>query len=292
MRLPSQSFRLIFLLASLGLLVHAADLTPPSPASKSDINIGNVVSTFKKAISVVLGNTPSIDPEEQKAQDAEDGMLRIDSDNYHRHVELGNSEDVWVLLFHTTPSDPLSMLYSQTHLNASRLAHENGNTHLKFARVNYITEVALCTRWLIFRYLPSSHSAPRTKAVCRAPWVVIATNNGQDLRFFNQRSLAPSGEGLYKGLDAGAYKMEDAWDSSLAPGGDKAWLVETYLTLLTKWSETTKGVPNWVFLLASGLLTQQILALMHGKPAPKPKVDSQRIREMMAAKKAKAEAER
>lgn len=91
--------------------------------------------------------------------------------------------------------------------NASLLTQQAGHDlpNVKFARMDFMTETALPTRWLVFR----------------PPQLMIVTNRGQDLRFFGPHHLRPDGEVLRRFLKEEIWKEYPIWKSRWGPGGDR-----------------------------------------------------------------------
>jgi hypothetical protein len=106
---------------------------------------------------------------------------------------------------HGPKHDPLTPLYLETHTNATHLARSQPIPSTHWARLDFVTEPELCTRWLMFR----------------TPSIVIVSRRGEELRFLQPTGLAPSGEGLYGLVKAGEWRDAPAWKSRYGPGGDR-----------------------------------------------------------------------
>ncbi len=60
---------------------------------------------------------------------------------------------------HGPVHDQMARLFTSAHDNATRLAKDvEGLDHVHWARVDYMTEVELCTSWLLSKYASTSLS--------------------------------------------------------------------------------------------------------------------------------------
>jgi hypothetical protein len=62
---------------------------------------------------------------------------------------------------HGAPTDLVNNMFTQAHHNATILAREKPVEGVKWARLDYLTEPDICTRWSVFRYVlvTSPHSS-------------------------------------------------------------------------------------------------------------------------------------
>lgn len=107
------------------------------------------------------------------ANDEKEGIERLTDDNWEEEVEYEHipfGEDrVWIIILcvgaaryadqwadidrHGPPRDPLTPMFYDAHTNATALARKHNDLpHVRWARIDYITESILSTRWLVFKY--------------------------------------------------------------------------------------------------------------------------------------------
>jgi hypothetical protein len=55
----------------------------------------------------------------------------------------------------------------------------------------------------------------------RPPFIVVATNQGKDLRFYGPAAINPRGDNLYKFAETESWKEHPIWESSFGPGGSR-----------------------------------------------------------------------
>ncbi|WVQ93926.1 hypothetical protein IAU59_001004 [Kwoniella sp. CBS 9459] len=264
----SSSFSFTFLLLSLvlisgfGRLAAAEDVALPAhdeaasshePAQAEESS--RSVSGLVKFLYDTAVNGP--DTSARYARDQEDGVERLTDEDYVRRVEYlfdGGSEDqVWVVLVHGRPNDPTSDLYLEAHSKAAKKAKADESLSLskyRWARIDYIAEWEICTKWLIMR----------------PPYIVFISDKGRTLRFLSPRNVRPDTEVLYEGVTSGNWETVPAWDSRWAPGGDRAFLVEWYIKISSHISKRTSKIPNWLLMAGAGVFGQQILSWLHSGP--------------------------
>ncbi|GFZ44678.1 hypothetical protein JCM24511_02402 [Saitozyma sp. JCM 24511] len=223
---------------STNIATISLDSTAPPPAS-SPVQTG-LIAAVKRAY---LGADTAADLAARDAKDEADGVNRLTERNWAEKVQSGDEEDVWVVIIHGPKHDPLTPLYLETHTNATHLARDAPIPSTHWARLDFVTEPELCTRWLMFR----------------TPSIVIVSKKGEELRFLQPTGLAPSGEGLYELVKAGEWRDAPAWKSRYGPGGDREWLVDAYIYATTKFSALTANVPGFAWMLLSGAAGQVIL---------------------------------
>lgn len=125
--------------------------------------------------------------------------------------------------------------------NAARIARSNTTDplgHVKWGRIDFVTEVELAARWLVFKSVPARPLSPRRTLrkvpiltipvfdrFCysndRPPVFVIATNRGSELRFITPRMVAANGTTLEIIMREEHWKNIPVWESEYAPGGSR-----------------------------------------------------------------------
>ena len=123
---------------------------------------------------------------------------------------------------HGMMSDWIANQCSDAHSNATRDSKGvEGIEHVKWARLDYQTEVELCTKWLVLKYgYPLiKRSPPETD--CRPPYLVFVSNQGKEMRFLSPRQFRPDGEQLLRLVKLGQWVNAPLWKSEWAPGGNR-----------------------------------------------------------------------
>ncbi|WWD05965.1 hypothetical protein V865_004050 [Kwoniella europaea PYCC6329] len=239
-----------------GVNVSAAELDDSSTPAKSSGGEG-ILGTVKQIYKVAV-NGP--DPNLLYEKDAEDGIERLTDDNYVEKVERplapsGDRKDdqVWVVLVHGKVTDAASNILLDYHKQASDLVKADPELkNVKFARLDYLTSWKTCTRWLLKR----------------PPYLVFITSSGKQLRFGPTQSLGKGPESLYKVIKEKMYEVVLPWDGRWSPTGDRSYLIEYYIQAQETISKYTNGIPNWVILAFTGIVTQQLMSWLHGSSTP------------------------
>ncbi|KAH8079671.1 hypothetical protein HD553DRAFT_129537 [Filobasidium floriforme] len=196
-----------------------------------------------------------------RTRDEAEGFIRLTDRNYdslvkHEQLPEGGKERVWFSIIHAPPSDVTSTAYLDAMTNAARIARSNKTDpldHIKWGRIDFLTETELAARWLVFK----------------PPVFVIATDRGKDLRFLTPRMVGPNGTTLETIMREEHWKNAPIWNSAYAPGGSRAFIVDWYVRLVQLWSKFTTTVPSWALLFIMPMATQQIMSWMHsGAPTP------------------------
>ncbi|OCF43780.1 hypothetical protein I317_02384 [Kwoniella heveanensis CBS 569] len=230
-----------------GLKGSAAESSPASPPRETAKSIAGLV----KFLYNTAVNGP--DNSAQYTRDQADGVERLTDEDYVRRVEYlfdGGSEDqVWIVLVHGRPNDPTSDAYLDAHSEAAKLAKSDESlSKFRWARLDYIAEWEICTKWLLMR----------------PPYVVFISDKGRTLRFLKPSNLRPDPQILYDGIKSGNWETVPVWESRWAPGGDRAFLVEWYIKLSAHISRKTSKIPSWLLMAGGGIVAQQILSWLHG----------------------------
>lgn len=133
---------------------------------------------------MILGRSPGAEADQlsvRNKRDAQDGITRFTD-------ESGVPAGRWLVLVHGVKQDPIDQHYLEAHTAAAKAGW-------KLARVDYMREWKLCTRWLVFR----------------AP--IMAIVDGEDIRFLHHQQVLNLGKVLED------WKAIPVWSSSFAPSG-------------------------------------------------------------------------
>ncbi|OCF59785.1 hypothetical protein L486_02458 [Kwoniella mangroviensis CBS 10435] len=239
-----------------GVNVSATELDDSSTPAKSSSGEG-ILGTVKHIYKVAV-NGP--DPNFIYEKDAEDGIERLTDDNYVEKVQrplalIGERKDdeLWVVLVHGKSTDAASNILLDYHKQASDLVKADPELeNVKFARLDYITAWKTCTRWLLNR----------------PPYLIFISSSGRQLRFVPTQSLGKEPERLYKVIKEKMYEVILPWDGRWSPTGDRSYLIEYYIRAHETISKYTNGIPNWMILAFTGIVTQQLMSWLHGPSTP------------------------
>ncbi|WVR03280.1 hypothetical protein IAU60_000271 [Kwoniella sp. DSM 27419] len=186
----------------------------------------------------------------QYAKDKEDGVERLTDDNYVSEVEQsGDDAQVWVVLVHGRPEDAASQAFLHAHKEAAQQAKSDPTLQrVKWARLDFITHWQISTRWLL----------------TKPPYLVFISHQGRDLRFLRPIDIRPEGDALFAAIKQGSWADVPIYKSRWAPGGDRAFLLEAYISASSWFSAKTARIPSWVFMLVGGMIVQQTMRWLHG----------------------------
>ncbi|KAJ9103997.1 hypothetical protein QFC21_002460 [Naganishia friedmannii] len=211
--------------------------------------------------------------------DASDGFIRLTDDNFDEqvvyerldlaHDKVTEDERVWFFFVHGPPKDPASFVFWDAINNASIINRHPANhiRGLKWGRIDFLTELELTTRWMIFK----------------PPMLVFATKRATELRFVNSRQMAANGTIIHRFLKEEMWRNLPVWQSRYGPGGDRAWMPTVYIKVNKLWSRLTDRIPSWLLVIISGMITQSMLSLMHRGNANKNVKDANTEKVQVAA---------
>lgn len=97
----------------------------------------------------------------------------------------------------------------------------------------------------------------------RAPYLVIAKDRGQTLRFYRPTQIRVRDEALREFLKTEGYNATPPWSGLWAPGGEREWILDIFAIYMTKAYNLFIKVPKIVLYLISGGLGSLILSFMH-----------------------------
>ncbi|KAF9481872.1 hypothetical protein BDN70DRAFT_830346 [Pholiota conissans] len=172
-------------------------------------------------------------------------------------------ERVWIFVITVTASkqDGISKFLDNvfdTAYNESQLAGDL--PHVRWGRIDYLNVTYVTTKW----------------AVWQAPYLVIATDRGQNLRFYRPHNIRVNADAIREFLKVEGWKATPAWSSPYSPGGSREWFMDFQAKWFTLFYDWFIMVPKWILLLVSGTLASTLIGLMHRgsetttKPAAKP----------------------
>lgn len=178
--------------------------------------------------------------------------------------ELSTEEEekrVWFLIITVTAGQPdgISKYVDTVFDQAYNHTLEKGDLpHVRFGRIDYLDVTSITTRW----------------AVWSAPTLVVLTDRGQTLRFYQAGRMHLNADLLYQFLKEEAWRMREPWRSAFSPGGRREWVLDYLALVLSTVYSFFVRVPRWVMYVASGGAASVIINLLHKpsaqRPAPKP----------------------
>ncbi|PBK93860.1 hypothetical protein ARMGADRAFT_1079355 [Armillaria gallica] len=201
----------------------------------------------------------------------------ITDDNYEEVIvneeltEVEEEERIWALLmFVTTLFIPVYVLtvYPYSSASASRqdgiskfvdeafddaynqtlVAEDLPN--VRWGRIDYFNVTYITTKW----------------GVWQAPFIVILTDRGQNLRFYRAQNIRLRDGAFCDFLKAEAWKNTPPWKTAYAPGGEREYIMDFFATWMTKIYNVTVRLPRFVLLILSGTAGSLVIGLMHRNP--------------------------
>lgn len=129
----------------------------------------------------------------------------------------------------------------------------------------------------------------------RAPYLVVLTNRGKDLRFYKATQIRVNDEVMRNFLIDEGWRHQKPWKSAYSPGGSRSvlhlqlfvprqnlnpliyreWVMEYLAIVLTTTYVSMLSVPKWLLYLITGGIGSVLIGLMHksgNKPAA-PRVE-------------------
>ncbi|KAF7975627.1 hypothetical protein HWV62_9061 [Athelia sp. TMB] len=185
----------------------------------------------------------------------------ITDENYESmvvHEEMTPEEEaerVWFAIITVTASSPegVSKFADTMFDSAFNLTQEEGDLkHVRWARIDYLNVTRITTKWNVWS----------------APYIMVITNRGQDLRFWKATQVRLNDETIRTFLKEDGWKNTPPWKSSFGPGGDKEWLMEHFANTLAVSYNGLLLVPKWILYIITGALGSFIIGLLHSTPKP------------------------
>ncbi|KAF8204767.1 hypothetical protein BJ912DRAFT_939257 [Pholiota molesta] len=165
-------------------------------------------------------------------------------------------ERVWIFVISVTASkqEGVSKYLDNVFDSAFNETHIAGDLpHVRWGRIDYMNVTYVTTKW----------------AVWQAPYLVIATDRGQSLRFYRPHNIRINVEAIREFLKVEGWKATPPWSSAYSPGGSREWIMDFQAKWLTFIYDWVVLVPKWMLLLASGSLASILIGLMHrNSPSP------------------------
>lgn len=173
----------------------------------------------------------------------------ITDDNYDELVRKGDPNDTWFMVVTLgDPRDPISKDVDAIYDQAFNVTLEANDTpHVKWGRVDYMDVTRVTTEWMVWK----------------APIMVVARDQGRELRFMYPSNLVMQPESIHQFLKLGRWTDIPIWTGPFAPGGSLEGVVKMYANIATPLYAMANRIPKWIFLLASGSVASLLIQLMH-----------------------------
>ncbi|TFK22356.1 hypothetical protein FA15DRAFT_681740 [Coprinopsis marcescibilis] len=164
----------------------------------------------------------------------------------------------WVIAITVSKNrqEPLSKLVDEMFDSAYNKSVLAGDLPaVRWGRIDYFDVTYLTTKWNVWK----------------APYVVVAKDNGQTLYFFRPGNMRINDDALREFLKTEGYLQIPPWSSIWAPGGEREWLLDIFAVWMAKGYTTMNRIPRWFLLLGSGGLASVLLSFLHKKPQQPPR---------------------
>ncbi|KDR84092.1 hypothetical protein GALMADRAFT_55661 [Galerina marginata CBS 339.88] len=247
--------------ASASVNAPAPKGTPFSFSSLFDMN---KLLTSEPAVALFNNFGINITDRVQAALDVKIWDDRVELITDHNYKDLIVNEPlteeeekkrVWALVISVTSAkqDGLSKFLDNvfdTAFNETQLAGDL--PYVKWGRIDYLNVTGITTKW----------------GVWQAPYLVIATDRGQTLRFYRPHQIRLRDDALREFLKVEGWRVTKPWSSAYAPGGDREYIMEFMAVWFTKIYDVVVHVPRWLMMLLSGGLASIVIGLLH-RPSKK-----------------------
>ena len=104
----------------------------------------------------------------------------------------------------------------------------------------------------------------------RGPWLVVATDRGQSLRFFKTTHARLNATVILNFLTEETWQLSEPWNSAFAPGGKREFVMHYFATAMRSGYDWTVRIPKFILMIITGAAGSLIMRLMHRPPPPKP----------------------
>ncbi|EJD01361.1 uncharacterized protein FOMMEDRAFT_126226 [Fomitiporia mediterranea MF3/22] len=132
--------------------------------------------------------------------------------------------------------------------------------HVRWGRIDYMNVTRITTKWNVWR----------------GPFLVVAKDRGQTLRFYRPGQIRLQGEILHEFLKVDAWEQTEPWRSPFGPGGSREFIMDYFAAALAKVYDITVMVPRWLLLVISGSVASLIVNIMHNTKSLWPSTKAKR----------------
>ncbi|CCM01744.1 uncharacterized protein FIBRA_03810 [Fibroporia radiculosa] len=135
----------------------------------------------------------------------------------------------------------------------NRTLIEGDLPNVRWARMDYLNVTYITTKW----------------AIWQAPYFVVATNRGHDLRFYKANSVKVDSDVMREFLREEGWRANEPWTGPLAPGGDLEHVMHYFGVTLKQIYEFLLIFPRWLLMIASGIVGNMVLKFLHSNKSVK-----------------------
>ncbi|KAI9064816.1 hypothetical protein FKP32DRAFT_1591048 [Trametes sanguinea] len=177
-------------------------------------------------------------------------------------TEAEEKDRVWFIIITVTAgsqSNALSKMVDQSFddaFNQTVIAKDLPN--VRWGRIDYLNVTYLTTKW----------------AVWTGPYLLVATDRGQTLRFYKADRVRVSSDLIRELLVEELWRNTAPWKTNFAPGGKREWVLHYYALAMKRTFDFVNRFPRWVLMIASGGIASVVMRLLHRNPgaeaAPAP----------------------
>ncbi|KZP07329.1 hypothetical protein FIBSPDRAFT_875573 [Athelia psychrophila] len=183
------------------------------------------------------------------------------------------AERVWFAIITVTASSPegVSKFTDSVFDSAYNLTQEAGDLkNVRWARIDYLNVTRITTKWNVWS----------------APYIMIITNRGQDLRFWKATQVRLNDDTIRTFLKEEGWRQTAPWKSSFGPGGEWEWIMEHFANSLAFSYNGMLLLPKWLLYVITGALGSVIISFLHRSETtgPKPEVKAKTEAKTAAAK--------
>ncbi|KAF9450160.1 hypothetical protein P691DRAFT_701799 [Macrolepiota fuliginosa MF-IS2] len=164
-------------------------------------------------------------------------------------------ERVWIVVISVTAAkqDGISKYLDQIFDSAYNTTLEKDDLpNVRWGRINYLDVTYLTTKWNVWQ----------------APYLMIITDRGQSLRFYQPHAIRLRDYAVRDFLLNEHWKNTPKWESRYAPGGDREWIMHFFATYLAKIYNIVVIIPRWLLFVLTGAVGSVILNILH-RPSKK-----------------------
>jgi len=201
----------------------------------------------------------------------DDRIPLITDENYESMVvneTLTAAEEdkrVWFIVVTVTANgqEGISKFVDSVYDSAFDMSVKAGDLpHVRWGRIDYFNVTAVTTKWNIWS----------------APYLVVLTNRGKDLRFYRATQIRVNDEVMRNFLIDEGWRHQKPWRSAYSPGGSREWVMEYLAIVLTKTYVSMISIPKWLLYIITGGIGSVLIGFMHRSsnkptaPRAEPKV--------------------
>ncbi|EKM60062.1 uncharacterized protein PHACADRAFT_250926 [Phanerochaete carnosa HHB-10118-sp] len=126
---------------------------------------------------------------------------------------------------------------------------------VRWGRIDYMNVTYLTTKWNVWR----------------GPWLVVARDRGQTLRFYKGNSVRLNSTIIRNFLKEELWQHQEPWNSAFAPGGSREIVMHYWAFAQRTVYDYTVRIPKFLLMIIAGGLGSVVMRLLHRPPSEQPK---------------------